>query len=234
MIALSEPRVSSLFISTKLLLSIRIFLLAYLVLHSIFDIRRYGITSSIRFLTNFSWVGIIIHEVSSIIMTFNQLKLQKPSKYLWAYDALFSTVATLPWIVSMTFWTFLNDKFLRKVTLEDRFLCANPHISNIIILLFELLVTRIPMSMIGFIWPVIVVYLYAIYSIVLKFDYKFEWPYPFMSFYEGEVWQVSMVFAFMFLVPILVYYFSFALVYLRNRFAPKENSEPQEKLKLDV
>jgi hypothetical protein len=40
------------------------------------------------------------------------------------------------------FWGMLSLKFTTKETLEDKFLVANPHISNLVMILTDMLLSR--------------------------------------------------------------------------------------------
>lgn len=141
-----------------------------------------------------------------------------------ANSVLFSLVATLPWVVSLGYWLLLRNQFIDETTLEDHFFSFVPHATNILITLIELFLSQNKLSKLGWVYPVIALYLYLAYSALLRYQFDIPWPYGFMAtLLEGKAWMAAAFVIGGAILTIILYYISYLLVILRDWAKPKSN-----------
>lgn len=177
--AILDPRNSSHFVTPVVLLATRIFALLWIFVFGCWSLSIHG-GSWFRFLTNLSWVGLFIFF--SLAVTASVYRHQQPSRaFQLSFDAFFATASTIPWIVTLIFWIFLNSQFRNQSTDLGRFMSFNPHVLNVFFVMVESILSRNPLHSHGYLWPLLALCLYLNLSLILRYAYGIAWPYSFLS-----------------------------------------------------
>ncbi|KAI8914550.1 hypothetical protein EDD86DRAFT_199560 [Gorgonomyces haynaldii] len=181
----------------------------------------------LRFLTNWSWIGLICYFGSAMVRS-----LVPRLKPTLTHRILLCCACTIPWAVTLTFWLFLRSIFTSKTETLGQINSFVPHTFNILLMLCEMLVSRETLPAFGFIWPVLAVMLYFGMTLLLRAAFDIPWPYAFLSFLDTSPIWVNVLAVFGMAVALIVfYYLSYILMLLRDWCFPVSQEDEDESRK---
>lgn len=151
-------RTSSYFLSPSGLLVFRTVVLLYVLAFIPIDlVYMFSGWKWFKFLTHWSWLGIIFYYTVAATLSVLELKNIAYSKWLdISFDALFAMAITCVWIVSVGFWGLLNKQFMNASTALGKFDSLNPHLFNLILMLAEIMLSRTILSPYAFLYPLLI------------------------------------------------------------------------------
>ena len=98
------------------------------------------------------------------------------------YRILFATVQPISWLVTIIFWMFISkDLFKMKMPYSHKFFYSMQHILNLVLPSIDLIFFRIGINFCYCVFPVLIMILYSIMLITLKFKYSKNLPYTFLE-----------------------------------------------------
>jgi hypothetical protein len=140
-----DIRASSYFVSGKGLLIYRCLAFLWVLIYFPINIAyHFQGLSWFKFLTHWSWVGLLLYFSAAVIISLNENRIMKYSftKLFVIYDILFATVITIPWMVTIIFWSILNSIYTARQDAIGRFDALNPHTFNLILILIEIILCK--------------------------------------------------------------------------------------------
>jgi hypothetical protein len=223
-------RASSNFLPPKWLLGSRLVSVAWILMHFVWSISNVG-GDWFRFLTNLSWIGLLIHfALAAATSVYALHSVPMSTKFNAVFDAFFACAISIPWIVTIGYWGLLLSLYTSKTNDVDRFLSLDPHAINMVLMLFELIFSRNPVFVWGFLWPLLAIYLYAALCVLLRYPFNIDWPYGFMKgLLETSPGVTIASLVGIGLVIIVLYFCSFGISRIRNRFERKHVHEEEGK-----
>ncbi|KAI8914548.1 hypothetical protein EDD86DRAFT_199558 [Gorgonomyces haynaldii] len=226
-------RTTSHFVSPKTLFLIRLFFVALLLTYFIWEVVVEKL-QYYRFLTNLSWMGILFYMVYATTATYNYTQDTK-YRVQWngIFDWLFASAATIAPAVTVIYWAALNSSFVQAVDSDAGFAVRLlwGHILNTVIMLIDLLLSRVPMKASTSFAVVLTMVAYVGYTILLKKVFGIDWPYGFMKtiFEDSEPAIVGVICVVGVIATILLFFVMYALTRLRDSLgqkkAPKKDLE---------
>ncbi len=218
---------SSHFVSIKALLGFRFLVLLWTVFHFIFN---FVVTDSPQFeltyMTHMSWAGLLLYFAFATFNSFLAVKEKEP-KFIFIVNALYCCAVTIPWIVTITYWALLSQNFFTgKYDRDQYFLQFSEHALNFVIMIAEIFLSKNPLNVFGFLWPMSAVILYTAFSAILRYTIDRPYPYNFMKLLlEGPVWLIVVGILGLMVVCALFYFASFGLTKLRDRIGHKKQAK---------
>lgn len=214
-------RHESVFISPKALFLTRAASLIWTVLILIVALSRfeYPIWNFFRYITNWSWIGLMFFFLIATINSYRRVFLNKNIDFFpLVFDVLFASIIALPWFVSLGYWGLLSAHFGTQ-TEASKFILANTHAVNFLLMMLEIILSRCKPTVSRFVCPVLFIWMYTSYTVFLKLQFGFDWPYPQMQVLLQTSLLVSvMAYLIVAAATALFYFVSFGICRYRDRF----------------
>lgn len=221
---LSSPASSNV-VSQTVLLTTRILSLLWLLAQLIWSVSTNR--SYFNFLTNWSWACLLAYFLVAVTASLKLSRLQ--ALQFGAFNALFAVAAGSVWIVSVGYWGLLHKDFIAEQNVTQKYVLFNLHVSNVIIFLLELFISTNELQIIGVLWPVSAIYVYAIMATIQRYAFGMAWPY---SFLKGLLETSSLVTTISVvaigLATAAFYFVSYGLILLRGRIQGREKKADYE------
>jgi hypothetical protein len=219
-----EARATSHFLYQKWLLAIRVLCLLWAIVHLINAFIYNPLPGNwFRYITNLSWSGITLYFLAAVALTVYNIKSAKHS-----FDALFAMAATLSWLVTIGYWTLLSVDFTRQTDDRLRFRSLTPHVFNLLMMLLEIVISKNLIPTFYLLYPIAAVYLYTIYTLMLRYAFDVPFPYDFLNPLFEKAWTIAVFEIFLGVFVTITFFVSQNLCRLRDfsvrKMFPKRQS----------
>jgi hypothetical protein len=119
------------------------------------------------FLSDLSWTAIMVYFFIAAMSSYRFVFYRKPTPYPQIFDALFASLQ-LCWVVTIVFWSVLSEIYFMQTTASDRFLAMFPHTFNLIFVVADLVLSCSPISVYGWIYPLMATFLYTLACVIAR------------------------------------------------------------------